>query len=56
MSSEDADGEVHNAEEVTFTSGSASVPVTLTKVAEHALTLNVDGVTDDKSIQVTVTS
>ncbi|NBC25951.1 MAG: hypothetical protein GVY08_03750 [Bacteroidetes bacterium] len=49
----DQDGDVHDAA-VTFTSGSASVPVTLTTVAEHTLTVNVDGVTDDKTIQVTV--
>jgi len=51
----DQDGEVHNAA-VTFSSGSASVPVTLTAEAEHTLTVDVDGVTDDKTIQVTVTS
>jgi hypothetical protein len=49
----DIDDIVHN-DTVTFTEGSASVPVTLTTVDDHTLTVNVDGISDNQSIQVTV--
>jgi hypothetical protein len=47
------DGEVFG-DPITFTDGSASVPVTLNTADDHTLTVNVDGVSNDEDIQVTV--
>ncbi|MFN2431149.1 MAG: hypothetical protein ABR574_14150, partial [Cryomorphaceae bacterium] len=49
----DLDGVVHNAT-VSFTGGAANVPVTLTTADDHTLTVNVDGVTADETVTVTV--
>jgi hypothetical protein len=47
------DGEVFG-DPITFTDGSASVPVTLNTADDHTLTVNVDGVSNEEDIQVTV--
>jgi adhesin/invasin len=49
----DLDEEVHN-EPRNFTEGSATVPVTLTTANTHELTVNVDGLSDDVTLNVIV--
>ncbi len=49
----DIDGEVFNGSR-TFTIGDATVPITLVGLGEHVLTVEVDGVTDTKTVTVTV--
>ena len=46
-------GEVHNAP-ITFTAGTAAVPVILTTEGDHVLTVNVTGVTNPETVNVTV--
>jgi len=50
----DQDNTVHNAA-VTFTDGTVTVPVTLATEGEHTLTVNVAGVTNPETVNVTVT-
>lgn len=51
----DIEGEIHN-QAVTFTAGAASVPVTLTTANDHILTVDVDGVTSNETVSVSVTA
>lgn len=46
-------GKVHNAP-ITFTIGTAAIPVTLTTEADHVLTVAVTGVTNSEAVNVTV--
>ena len=47
------DGAVHGAT-VTFTAGAATVPVTLSTLGAHTLTVDVAGITDDETVAVNV--
>lgn len=53
VTSDQSDGSVHN-QTVTFTNGSATVPVSLTEVATHNLTVEVTGVTNPVIVEVVV--
>ncbi|MCA1800198.1 MAG: Ig-like domain-containing protein, partial [Actinobacteria bacterium] len=51
--SSDIDEQVHDAL-VSFSGGTANVPVTLTTADDHTLTVNVDGVSNDQTVGLTV--
>jgi hypothetical protein len=51
--SSNLDGEVQNTG-ISFSGGSATVPVTLSTANDHTLTVNVSGVTDNQTVVVTV--
>jgi hypothetical protein len=53
VTSDRPDGEVHNAT-ATFTGGAASIDLTLTDLETHTLTVDVDGVTNDETIDLDV--
>ncbi|MDP5275268.1 Ig-like domain-containing protein, partial [Chengkuizengella axinellae] len=51
----DIEGNLHS-EPIEFVEGSATIPIILTTIESHIITVNVDGMTEEKRIDVTVIS